>query len=432
MSSTLTGAHPSTFAPRSADPGPLVVAVGDGGGHVLRAAAALAPVYGERVHVLSTVEPLTAGIVADEPIVVSPAFEEARRASRLEHLGARVAEAASESHGWQLEVEHGDPVTSVVQRARELGASLIVMGIGQHRPIDRIFAGEMTLRVIRRTTCPVLAVAGELAHRPQTVVVGTDFSPQSLHAAELVLPLLGQGAVVHVVHVWQPGASADPTVYDVEEEYARTLPARMDRFVAALHAPAGVTVRSEVREGRCVRQLVAFAEEHHADLIVAGRQGLHPIARFFVGSVTASLLRGATCSVLVTPEPGFADLDRIRRALLGTSESRKPDDWAEQLEGFTRRNSGRRTRLEVDDPAIGAQTQETGYPLAGVSYDPHDRRVELMLGDTHAEGLHLSRSIGGVDSVAVATDPSGSDLGLLIEHGSGRTVLTFLADPRVA
>ena len=429
MSSTLTAAHHSGHAPSGARRGPLLVAVGEDGMHVLRSAATLAPAFGEHVHVFSAIEPLPAEVVTSEPIVIPPAFEEGRRDSRLERLRARLAEVARESHRWQVEVEHGDPASSLVRRARELDAALIAIGIGRHRPVDRMFGGETTLRVIRRARCPVLAVAGELEHPPRVVVVGTDFSPQSLHAAETVLSLLGDGAVVHVVHVWRPSAAADPTVFAVEDEYARTLPNRLARFVAALHAPAGVSVRSEVREGRCVSQLIAFADEHHADLIVAGRQGINPIARFFVGSVTTSLLRGATCSVLVTPEPSFPELDRIRRALVGTSESRKSHDWAEQLDAFTRRNTGRRTALEVDDPAIGAQTQETGYPLVGASYDSHDRRVELMLGESHAGRVHLSRSIGGVDSVAVVTDPSGRDAGLRIGHGSGQTLLTFLAEP---
>jgi nucleotide-binding universal stress UspA family protein len=429
MSSTLTATHRSRHAPPGAHAGPLVVAVGEDGAHVLRAAATLAPVFGGRVHVFSAIEPLPVEMMmAGEPVLMPPEFEESRTGSRLGQLSARLTEVR-DGHRWQVEVEHGDPVTSLVRRARALDAALIAIGIGRHRPMDRILAGEITLRVIRRTSCPVLAVAGELAHRPRVVVVGTDFSPQSLYAAETVLPLLEEGAVVHVVHVWQPSAAGDPTVFAVEDEYARTLPGRLDRFVAALHVPDGVTVRSEVREGRCVSRLLAFAEEHHADLIVAGRQGINPIARFFIGSVTTSLLRGATCSVLVTPEPSLAELDRIRRALGGTSESRKPHDWAEQLDGFTRRNTGRRTKLEVDDPAIGAQTQETGYPFVGASYDAHDRRVELMLGESHAGRVHLSRSIGGVDSVAVVTEPSGRDAGLRIGHGSGQTLLTFVAEP---
>ena len=316
MSSTLAAPHHSRHAPPGAHAGPLVVAVGEDGAHVLRAAATLAPAFGGRVHVYSAIEPLPVEMMmAGEPFLMPPEFEEGRTVSRLGQLNARLAEVPRDGHRWQVEVEHGDPVTSLVRRARSLDAALIVIGIGRHRPVDRILAGEITLRVIRRTSCPVLAVAGELEHRPRVVVVGTDFSPQSLYAAESVMSLLDEGAVVHVVHVWQPSAAGDPTVFAVEDDYARTLPGRLARFVAALHVADGVTVRSELREGQCVSRLLAFAAEHHADLIVAGRQGINPIARFFIGSVTTSLLRGATCSVLVTPEPDPADLDRIRRAL---------------------------------------------------------------------------------------------------------------------
>lgn len=301
MSSTLVGSQPDHEVPWHPS-GPLVVAVGEDGAHVLRTAAALAPLFDERVHVYSAIEPLAVDVVASEPIVIPPSFEEGRKESRLAHLGARLAEIGKDGHGWLVEVEHGDPVTSLVRRTNALGASLILIGIGRHKPVDRILGGEMTLRVIRRAHCPVLAVAGELEHRPRKVVVATDFSPQSMHAARTVLPLLDDGAVIHVVHVWQPSATADPTVFAVEEEYARAIAGRLARFVADLHAPPGVTVHTEVREGRCAAQVIAFAEQHHADLIVAGRHGLNTIARFFIGSVTTTLLRGASCSVLVMPE----------------------------------------------------------------------------------------------------------------------------------
>jgi nucleotide-binding universal stress UspA family protein len=221
---------------------------------------------------------------------------------QIRDLQKELAEVRKDGHCWQIEVEHGDPVTSLVRRTNALGASLILIGIGRHKPVDRILGGEMTLRVIRRAHCPVLAVAGELEYRPREVVVATDFSPQSMHAARAALPLLDERAAIHVVNVWQPSATADPTVFAVEDEYARTITTRLARFVADLHAPPGMTVDAMVREGRRAAQIIACAEQHHADLIVAGRHGLNTIALFFVGSVTTALLRGATCSVLVTPE----------------------------------------------------------------------------------------------------------------------------------
>jgi nucleotide-binding universal stress UspA family protein len=91
-------------------------------------------------------------------------------------------------------------------------------------------------------------------------------------------------------------------VHGIEKLYSRSITARLVRFVADLRTPAGVSVRTEVREGRGATQLIAYANEHRADLIVAGRRGPDTIAHAFVGSVATSLLRGATCSVLVAPE----------------------------------------------------------------------------------------------------------------------------------
>jgi hypothetical protein len=133
----------------------------------------------------------------------------------------------------------------------------------------------------------------------------------------------------------------------------------------------------------------------------------------------------ATRSLLVAL-PIFTELERMQRVLVGTSESRASRDWADQLAAFTGRNAGRRTRLEVDDPAIGAQTQETGYVFTGAFYDTHACRVQILLGEPGAGRVHLSRSIGDVDSVSVLTDASERDTALRIAHGSGQTLLTFL------
>jgi nucleotide-binding universal stress UspA family protein len=298
MSTTLAAFARSEHVP-SRLTGPIVVSVGENGANLLRSAAVLGPLVQERVHVYSAIEPRPA---EREPITPPAGSEESLKARRVEHLSAGLAQLRSAEHRWQLEVEHGDPVSGLLRRASELDASLVVVGIGRNRPMDRLLGGETTLRVIRHTCCPVLAVSGELQRRPRSVVVATDFSPQSMHAARTALPLLGSGATLHVVHVWQPTTTDDPQVHGIEKLYSRSITARLVRFVADLRTPAGVSVRTEVREGRGATQLIAYANEHRADLIVAGRRGPDTIAHAFVGSVATSLLRGATCSVLVAPE----------------------------------------------------------------------------------------------------------------------------------
>lgn len=429
MSSTSLESRPSSQERGRTYTGPALVAVDENGEHVIRAALTLAPVLGDRVHVFSAIEPLPVELLSSEPILVPPSFEEGRRAARQEWVRARVDEIVEPSRGWKVEVEHGDPAGSIGRRARELDASLIVMGIGRHQPIDRIVGAETTLRVIRHASCPVFGVVGELAQRPVQVVVATDFSPQCAMAVEAALPLLGDRAALHLVHVWQPGTSADPTLFGIEQAYENELPSRFARFLSALHLPAGVAVRTEVRQGKTVPQLLAFAESHHADLIVAGRHGLNPLARLFIGSVTTALVRGTTCSVLVTPEPTGAEIDRLQRELAGTASRQTPEEWARILTAFAKRNAGRRTRVEVDDPALGVQIQETGYSLMSATCDPRDGHIELRLGVPNGAAPHLTRTITGVDFLSILADATGREQGLCIRHGEGRTVLTLAPEP---
>ena len=105
------------------------------------------------------------------------------------------------------------------------------------------------------------------------------------------------------------------------------------------------------------------------------------------------------------------------------------DPWSERgtlLDGFSRRNTGRRVRLEIDDPALGAQTQQLGWTLLGAAFDPHDRRISLMLGDPAGPTMRHTHAADRVASIAVQTGADGRDVALRIAHGGAQTLLTFL------
>jgi hypothetical protein len=74
-------------------------------------------------------------------------------------------------------------------------------------------------------------------------------------------------------------------------------------------------------------------------------------------------------------------------------------------------------------------TQVSGYALLGVAYDPHDARLEVMLGTTFPGQPHLTREIGGIDAVTVVADRDGWDLGLRVRHGRGETQIAFTSGP---
>jgi hypothetical protein len=178
--------------------------------------------------------------------------------------------------------------------------------------------------------------------------------------------------------------------------------------------------------GNVAAEIVGYVRSSGAEVVVVGSHGDGAFARSVIGSVTTRLIRGACeCAVAVVPCSSTCasvfegpDRERLQRAARGR--------WTEVLDEFTRRNVGRRTRLEVDDLEIGAQPQEVGYPLRGVAYDANDDRIDIMLGDLGSGEPHLSRSIGDADSIGLLTDAQGKDVALRLRHGTGQTLLTLV------
>ena len=177
-------------------------------------------------------------------------------------------------------------------------------------------------------------------------------------------------------------------------------------------------------QGDPATELLAFATSVNADLIATGSHGHGFVARMLIGSVTTRIVRCSTCSVLTVPHT--AVMTRVRTTVEPPVVTTVPvPKWSEELDEFTRRNIGRRGVLEVDDPEIGAQAQEFDYPLLGATYDPHDKRVNLMFGAPENVTHHLTRGIAGVSSVDILRDEAGRDLAIRIAHGTGQTLLTF-------
>lgn len=98
--------------------------------------------------------------------------------------------------------------------------------------------------------------------------------------------------------------------------------------------------------------------------------------------------------------------------------------WATVLSNFTERNAQRPTLIEVDSPELGAQEQERGFPLRGISYDRRDDRISIMLGELEGPEPHLTHSISDVTAVSIGPGRDGQGLEVVrIAHGDGQTLV---------
>ena len=100
--------------------------------------------------------------------------------------------------------------------------------------------------------------------------------------------------------------------------------------------------------------------------------------------------------------------------------------WATELHRFTSRNAGRVTKLEVDSPDFGAQSQEPGFPLRGITYDAHDDRVLITLGEQACAERHLTHTIPQATAIFILVDVRGRDEALAIRQNNTNTLLRFI------
>jgi nucleotide-binding universal stress UspA family protein len=297
--------------------GPVVVAVGGvDPASVLRAARMLAPRAAGGILAVSVLELPPASTGGADPRFLPPGYVDEQQAELAEQLTSQLRNAGGAATTWLTRVADGEPAFALTDLARSVDAPLLVMGIGRHRTLDRVFGSETTLRAVRLAPCPVLAVHPNLDGPFHDVVVAVDFSPASVFAARAALPLLAPNATLHLVHVLRSGDAAAETAAAIEH-YVESTMQRFDRFTDLLPIPGQVEVKAIVRGGKPAERVLEYAVTHHADLIAAGRHGLDLLERMIVGSQTTAILRDSRRSVLIAPEPPSATRDHIRSLLAG-------------------------------------------------------------------------------------------------------------------
>jgi hypothetical protein len=102
------------------------------------------------------------------------------------------------------------------------------------------------------------------------------------------------------------------------------------------------------------------------------------------------------------------------------------DQWDSALREFSARNCGRKTILEIRDPATGVTEEELGYPLQGVSYDPRGDLITLLVGGATAYAPHVSHVMRQPRRVEIVKCRDGRDELLHVADCAGSTTLALL------
>ena len=209
------------------------------------------------------------------------------------------------------QTESASPETAIVNHATEHDVDLVVMGTHGRKGVDRLLSGSVAEEVVRQAPCPVFTVLAQNEDRANTpidrVLVPVDLSEQSTlvvdHAAALATVY---GAPIDLLHVVEEATF--PTAYGMDP-LTPAQPDVMERAREALEALAteidcSEPVNTHVLAGYAARDIVDFAGDYAADLIVMATHGRTGLQRFLIGSVAEKVVRSAPCPVFTVKSFG--------------------------------------------------------------------------------------------------------------------------------
>ncbi len=262
----------------------------------VRVAYDLAGTCGARPTVVRAYCPAPARIPPLPPAGLTPNQVTLTRNAAYEEL----RRAAPEAVAWPVRVVAGEADDVIVSKARAMNAALILMGLHKGNSLQRAFGTELLLKVIRRSTCPVLATTRSMHTIPARVVVGLDINAPCVRAVQVAAALAAHGATFDLVFVDVPHHRVTDSLLD-EEDHARHVAEGFLRLRQQLTVRKDLQVRTTVLTGVTGDALRAFAMDNDADVVVLGTGQHRFMERLLFGSITARLLHEERWSVLAVP-----------------------------------------------------------------------------------------------------------------------------------
>ena len=278
----------------------------------LRYGIALAKAYGAKLFVINCMDVLAAG-------------GSITRKNPEKLVGAEVRKylhpPACENFSWEMILVDGDPKEAIAQQAAEHRIDLIVMR-SRRRPYAAALMGSTAEAVCRTAPCPVMVThpheqewAGVTTNEIglQRVLIAYDFSSDSELALSYGLSLAQEcQAELHLLHVL-PARSVRPVAPEIAlmgqsaENGFREAASGLRNAVPS-ETRMWCELKQAVREGHPYREVLAYADEQHIDLICMGASGTGFGMRALFGSNADRVLRQAPCPVLITRplRPAFA------------------------------------------------------------------------------------------------------------------------------
>jgi nucleotide-binding universal stress UspA family protein len=217
---------------------------------------------------------------------------------------------------WEIEtlIEAGSPAATILHRAAEWGADMIVVGSHGFTKVERFFIGSVSQRVAGDAHCSVRIARGRLEEGeklPSRLVIGVDGSIDSDMAvyvaanrnwpADTEVRLVTSVGPLHISHPFTTIEEEKALVGKIHDRAAANL-----RTGAAQHGKE-LMVSSVISFEDPKQAIIHEAESWGADTIFIGSRGHGRIGRALLGSVAAAVATRAHCSVEIVRRTSTAN-----------------------------------------------------------------------------------------------------------------------------
>lgn len=232
----------------------------------------------------------------------------AQAVQSAEHSMRELVEGFEAGAGVRVEgtVSSGTLPDTIAERARSVGASLLVVSTHGRTGPSRWLMGSVSERLLRSAPCPVWVARGSSGGPVaiERILVATDLSDHSRRALQLAARLAKEvSARLEAVYAWSAPFYADGAVLqaDLFERIRDSARRDLAEFVSTCGLPSGCDVAQTVLSGPPAASLCQHAEDTSAELLVMGTHGRAGVRRMVLGSVAEATVRYAPCTALVVP-----------------------------------------------------------------------------------------------------------------------------------
>jgi nucleotide-binding universal stress UspA family protein len=201
-------------------------------------------------------------------------------------------------------VHEGEVTNSILSFAAARKVDLIVMGTHGLKGVDRVTLGSVAEKVLRKASCPVLVTRKQShdASAPEgaqgsiqlhRILFCTDFSDPAHRALQYALSVAAEYdaeiTLLYVLEDVQSLSNIQEAVAAATKQLAKLIP---------LEGGKPVRIKIMVRIGRAYEQIIQYASEIQADLLIMAVRGRNALDLAVFGSTTYRAIQLGSCSVL--------------------------------------------------------------------------------------------------------------------------------------